>query len=115
MTDAFDKTLVISADSFFLLPDTETITYFPVSGASRQIKAVVDRPGPEALGDLSGGQRENIEILVKNNGTDGIASTDVDTGGDKVQIGIRGNRRPIMMRITEILGQDAGMMKLKVI
>lgn len=102
MSDAFDKTLEISADSFFLLPDTETITYFPASGASRQIKAIVNRL------DIG------IEILVKNNITDGIASIEVDTGGDKVQIGIRANRRPIMMRIVEILEQDAGMMKLKV-
>jgi len=115
MSDAFDKTLELSADSFFLLPGTETITYFPASGVSRQIKAVVERPGPEQLGDFSGGQRESIEILVKNNNTGGIASTEVDTGGDKVQIGARVNRRPVMMRIAEILDQDAGMMKLKVI
>ena len=106
MSNVFDETLELSADSFFLLPDTEIITYFPASGVSRQIKALVDRPGP---GDLSG-----IKILVKNNGTNGIASAQVDTGGDKVQIGIRKNRRPIMMRIVEILEQDAGMMKLKV-
>lgn len=115
MSDVFDKTLELSADSFFLLPDTETITYFPASGSSRQIKAVVDRPGPEQIGDFSGVQRDSIEILVRNSSAYGIASTEVDTGGDKVQIGIRVNRRPIMMRIVEILGQDAGMVNLKVI
>lgn len=115
MSDVFDKTLELSADSFFLLPGIETITYFPASGASREIKAVVNRTGPELPGDFSGGQRDSVEILVKNNSTDGIASTEIDTGGDKAQIGIRGNRRPILMRITEILSQDAGMMKLKVI
>jgi len=114
MSDQFDKTLELSADSFFLLPGTEYVTYFPGAGGSRRILAVINRPGPEQMDDLSGGQREVNEVLVKNNSVDGIASTEVDTGGDKMQVGIRDGTRPVMARIVEILSQDAGMMRLKV-
>lgn len=114
MPDAFDETLKLSADSFFLLPGAEYVTYFPASGASRKIQAIVDRIGAEQMDDLSGGQREVMEILVKNSSEDGIASNEVNTGGDKLQVGIRNGTRPVMARVVEILNQDAGMLKLKV-
>ncbi len=114
MPDAFDETLKLSADSFFLLPGAEFVTYFPAAGASRRIRAVVDRTGAEQMDDLSGGRREIMEILVKNSGKDGIASDEINTGGDKLQVGIRDGSRPVMARIVEILSQDAGMLKLKV-
>ena len=111
--DAFDKTLELSADAFFLLPGSEYVTYFPASGASRKIRAVVNRPGPERIAEIGGG-REVSEVLVKNSGDDGIASTEVDTGGDKIQMAARAGRVPVLMRITRVISQDAGMIKLKV-
>jgi len=102
MADIFDETLQSAADSFFLLPDTELITYIPKSGPSRRIEAIVNRPGPE-----------QNEVLVKNTATGGIASSEVDTGGDKLELGLRVNNRPVTVRITEIINQDAGMMLLK--
>jgi len=113
MSDAFDKTLELSADAFFLLPGSEYVTYFPVSGASRKIRAVINRPGPERIEEIGGG-REVSEVLVKNSGTGGIASTEVDTGGDKIKMEPRAGSVPVLMRITKILSQDAGMIKLKV-
>lgn len=113
MTDIFDETLQSSADSFFLLPDAETITYIPKSGLSRQIRAVVNRPGPEQMDDIAGGSRPHHDVLVKNNAADGIASSEVDTGGDTLELGLRVNNRPVVVRITEIINQDAGMILLK--
>ena len=65
------------------------------------------------MDDLSGGQREVVEVLVKNSSSDGIASTEVNTGGDELEVSQRDGRTPITMRIVEILSQDAGMLKLK--
>ena len=113
--DAFHKTLELAADSFFLLPGSEYVTYFPASGAARRIWAVVFRPGAEPMDGLAGGQYEVNEVLVKNNSTDGIASDQVDTGGDKLEVATRSGKKPVTVRIIEILSQDAGMMKLKVI
>jgi hypothetical protein len=115
MSDAFEQTLELTAGSFFLLPGAEYVTYFPSSGASRRIQAVVFRPGPELIDGLAGGQREAIEVLVKNSSTDGIASDQVNTGGDKIELGAREGKVPTMTSIVEILNQDAGMVKLKVI
>lgn len=115
MTDSFDETLKLAADSFFLLPGAEYVTYFPITGASRRIQAVVKRPGPEQMDGLSGGQIEVMEVLVKNSSKNGIASDEVNTGGDKLEISLRDGKIPVKTpRITEILSQDAGMIKLKV-
>ena len=113
MIDPFDETLQLSADSFFLLPNTELITYFPAGGESRQIRAVVHRPGPEPIDGFAGVSRESVELLVKNHATEGILSSQLNTGGDKVEAGMRDSRRPVKLRIVEILGQDAGMLRLK--
>ena len=111
--DAFDTTLELSADSFFLLPGSVFVTYFPASGDPRRIQAVVDYPGPERIEELGGGS-EVSEVLVKNSGSDGIASSQVDTGGDKIKMAPRDGKVPVLMRITRIISQDAGMIKLKV-
>ena len=113
MSDAFDKTLELSADAFFLLPGAEYVTYFPASGDPRRIQAVVNRPGPERIAALGGG-RQVCEVLIKNSSSDGIASDQVDTGGDKIQMAARDGKVPVLMRITRIISQDAGMIKLKV-
>jgi hypothetical protein len=85
MSDTFDKTLKAAAESFFLLPGAETVTYFPAAGASRKIKAVISRAGPENMPGVEGGGLPAFEVLVKNHATAGIASDSVDTGGDKIE------------------------------
>jgi len=113
MSDVFDKTLVAAADSFFCLPGAEYVTYFPASGASRRIKAVISRSGPENQPGVSGGSLPAFEVLVKNDSASGIASELIDTGGDKIECAKRVDERPKIMRLTEVLNHDAGMMLLK--
>jgi hypothetical protein len=112
MSDVFDDSLAAAAESFFLLPGAETVTYFPVSGASRRIKAVVTRSEAEPIAAIAGGARPVFEVLVKNDSAEGIASDLLDTGGDKIKMGKRVNNRPQQLRILEILNQDAGLMLL---
>lgn len=112
MNDAFDETLVAAADNFFLLPGAEPITYFPVSGDSKKIWAVVTRIEAEQMPALDGGSRPQFEVLVKNDESEGIASDKVNTGGDKIELGLRVDNIPKMLRICEILNQDAGMILL---
>ena len=108
-----DLALKASADSFFLLPDVETIIYLPLSGGSRSISAIVSRPGPAEIGPLAGGSRPHIELLVKNDATKGISSDEIDTGGDRVTVALRKGITAVKLRITEILHQDAAMMRLR--
>ena len=108
----FDATLKAAADTFFKLPGAERVTYLPGSGASRGIMAVISRRGPEAIANVSGGSLPAFEVLVKNHATEGIASDLLDTGADKIRCGKRVDNRPGVMRLTEIVNQDAGMMVL---
>lgn len=104
MSDVFDDTLASAAGSFFLLPGAETVTYHPAFGDSRQISAVITRSEP--------GRMPVINALVINNVTGGISSEEVDTGGDKIECAKRVGEPPKMLRITEVLNHDAGLMLL---
>ena len=112
MSDTFDKTLIASADAFFKLPGAEPVTYFPAGGVSRRIEAVISRTGAEGLPGVAGGSLPAFEVLVRNDDAEGIASEAVDTGGDKIECSKRVAARPKVMRITEVLNHDAGLMLL---
>lgn len=104
----FDETLIAAADCMFLLPGAEAVTYMPRSGDSRRINAVVTRPGPEQMAAIEGGSRPQFELLVKNTATGGIASDELDTGGDKIEVAPREGAKPVTMRLIELLDHDAG-------
>ena len=104
MSDVFDDTLASAAGSFFLLPGAETVTYYPAAGAGRQISAVITRSEP--------GRMPVINALVINNVTGGISSDEVDTGGDKIEVAKRVGEKPGLLRITEVINHDAGLMLL---
>jgi hypothetical protein len=112
MSETFDKTLIAAADSFFQLPGAELVTYFPSGGISRRIKAVISRAGPENIPGVSGGSLPAFEVLVKNDSDEGIASDQLDTGGDKIECAKRVEQRPKMLRLTEIINHDAGLILL---
>lgn len=107
--DCYERVLKQASDSFFSLPGAGYVTYYPKSGSARRIRAVIERPGEMEAG------REVVLILVKNSTTSGIASAQINTGGDKVEVSQRDNKRPIRMKIAEILNHDAAMLKLKLI
>ena len=114
MSDVFNDTLIAAADAFFQLPGAETVTYFPATGASRRIKAVISRTGPENTPGVRGGSLPAFEVLVKNHETGGVASDSIDTGGDKIECAKRVDERPKVLRITEVLNHDAGLILLAV-
>jgi hypothetical protein len=91
-----------------LLPGAETVTYFPRSGSSRQIRAVITRPGAEQMAGVAGGSAPQFEVLVKNDSASGIASDELDTGGDKVELAGRDGKKPEQVRLIELLNHDAG-------
>lgn len=106
--DVFERTLKLASGSFFCLPGSCWVTYFPESGTARRIEAVIERPGPE-------GNREVVELLVKNDSSSGISTSEIDTGGDKVEVSQRTNKRPVQLRIVEVLHHDAAMLKIKLV
>lgn len=111
--DNFERALISAADAFFLLPDSIWLDYLPSGGAVRRIRAVLDRTGAEET--ASGGQREGYEVTVKNSAAEGIASTEIDTGADKLKLSPREGRPPVTVTVTEILDHDAAMIRLKAV
>ena len=90
-----------------------TITYRPRGGGSRSIEAIIEYPGPAAISGLSGGSRPIMDIYVKNDSTTGIASAEVDTGGDKLDVPIRFGLTVKRMRITRIFAQDKAILHIQ--
>lgn len=123
-SNAVDVTMTETADNDFdtILDDTasiwlekfgETITYLPGSGGSRSILAIVNRPEASKISGLPHGSGAALIIEVANDVTTGISAAEVDRGRDKVQLPERFGDAVKTKRITNILAQDAGMIKLE--
>jgi len=91
----------------------DTVTYRPRSGGTRSIKAIIDYPGPEAIGTLAGGSRPVLDIYMENNSVRGITSAEVDTGGDKLDLPMRYGLSAKRLRIIEIAAQDKSILHLR--
>ena len=112
MANEFD-TLLTETASEFTDVFAEDVTYWPRAGGSRAIKAIVSRQTPEQLPGEARAHGMTITVTVENNATSGISSSEVDTGGDKIELARRIGETPIKRAINKILNQDAGMMELE--
>lgn len=108
----FDTALASDA-SIFLDAFGEDIVYLPIGGGSRSIRAVVTRERPAQF-TTSRAKTPKLIIHVANNSTIGISSTEIDKGGDQVTVAVRLGETAQNKRITKIIGQDAGMLKLEI-
>ena len=115
MADTFDATLQAAAPAFFQLPGAEVVTYFPRSGNSRQIKAVVTRTEAEPAPAADGLVAPVFEVLVRNDSTAGIASDELDTGGDKIEMAVKVGDRPRQLRLARLINHDAGLCLIKAV
>ncbi|UCE36665.1 MAG: hypothetical protein JSW00_14275 [Thermoplasmata archaeon] len=91
----------------------DTIVYLKRSGTTRNIKAILEYPGPEGLMGLSGGERPVIDVYVENHIIRGISPAEIDTGGDKVQVPLRIGLTVKTVRIIDIVAQDRTIMHLR--
>ena len=91
----------------------DTIVYRKRSGITRNIKAVLEYPGPEELMRLSGGNRPVIDVYVENNITRGISPAEIDTGGDKLELPLRIGLTNKKVRIIDIPDQDRTILHLR--
>jgi len=92
----------------------DTIIYRPRKGGSREIKAIVEYPGPAAIGGLEGGSRPVLDIYVKNDSIIGISSAELDTGGDKLDnVPLRYGLTNTKVRIIRIAGQDKAILHMR--
>ena len=120
-----DVTIQVSTTSVLdgLLPgqaDTELaafgepVTYYPKGGSSRDITAIVDRNPVAGINGVPHGNTAKLIVLVKNDSDDGISSSEVEIGGDKISLSVRIGKTATQKRITAIQSHDVGMMYLEV-
>lgn len=92
----------------------ETIVYYKRNGRSRDIKAIVIRSNavmlPESQNDLN---TPVFEVHVANSETAGIASDEIDLGGDELALSPRVGEPTERRSILRILEHDEGMMVLE--
>jgi len=111
--------IVTDAGSVFLNSDhfAESVTYYPhrfhtsAVRAPRTIKAVVTRnqvsvfnPDEQILTEF--------EVRVANDAATGISSTELDTGGDQIELAPRTGDTPVKKSIQYLTEHDEGMLVL---
>jgi hypothetical protein len=111
------ESIASDAVSVFLSSDefAETVVYNPHGGGSRTILAVVDREPPSIMDDLGNVVSLSFMVYVANDATAGITATEVDTGGDRLQISaMAGQVSRRGCSIIRVMDNDAGMLQLAV-
>lgn len=109
--DAVD--VFLNTDEF-----AESVTYYPrtrtaTASSSRSIAAVVFRNQMEVVSENGVSVLPVWEVHVANNSTTGIASTEIDTGGDQIGFPPRDGEDAVKKTIVMILVQDHGMLVLQ--
>lgn len=111
---SFDDLFAEKAATPLLDTFGEWITYRPLNGPGRRIRAMVERFGmdipleaPELLG-------QHIEIEVRNDAVLGILASRFDSGGDTVLVPLVSGQQPTELRISNLLdAPDAGMLRFR--
>ena len=92
----------------------ETVSYWPRGAASaRTIKAVVIR---EQIAAFVEDQQTNLpafEVHVANDSVNGISSSELNTGGDQIELPPRDGKPAERRSITQLMTQDHGMLVLE--
>ena len=103
----------LQADSSTFTADfAESIVYRPLSGIPRTIQALVTRGSPESM--QPHGVAPRFTIMVRNNHRYGIASDEIDTGGDCVDVAERYGETAETRSIASIMSHDPGMLTIEV-
>jgi len=82
---------------------------------ARTITAIVDRYPAQPMGASPFGQSRRLTITVYNDSTLGISSSEIDIGGDAIEVSERIGKTAVRKKINSIISQDDGMMELELI
>ena len=109
----FDIAAVAAVDDF-LNVFGETIIYYPIAGSSREIKAIIERKEIEDIDGFSDVNSPLAVMKVANDSTKGIASFEIDRGGDEIKYSYMLGKTAQRRRITRVLSIDYAWLKLEV-
>jgi len=112
-----DSTNEIDADLDYMAIEqldsfAEPVTYWPRGGGSRSINAIVDREPSEKLEGMPHGYSPRLVLWVANDSTIGISSSEIDTGGDLIELPMRIGQVAEKFSMVKIGSQDVGMIML---
>ena len=115
------ESIVSDAGKVILRPDdfAETVTYYPHVGyggtaTSREIKAIVIREQIQTSGADGGIVVVPVfEVHVANDSVTGISATELDTGGDKIELAMRIGGEATKRSIIYLNEHDDGMLQLQ--
>jgi len=111
-TDAI--TVFTSTDDF-----AEVVTYYPrqrfgeATPTSRTINAVVMREQIQTIGEDGDTVSPMWQVHVANDSTYGIASSELDLGGDQISFPPRDGKTAERRAITQLMIQDHGMLVIE--
>lgn len=106
------------AASVFLQTDefAELLTYRFAGGGTRSVKAIVDREPPEVYDAAGNVVQPKYMINLHNNCTTGVKASEVDTGGDRVELFKDfGDPTTQTCSVLVLMAQDMGMITLALI
>ena len=103
------------AKKVFANPDdfAESIVYYKRNGRSRKIDAVVVRDDSLQLPEASDLVTPRFTIHVANDETEGIASDELDLGGDQIGLSPRVGEPIDRRSIVRLVEHDEGMLVLE--
>ena len=110
-----DASVVFTNTSDF----AELVTYVPhqywgeAARAERSISAVVIREDMQILGEDGDSIVPVYQVHVANDSTVGIASDELDLGGDAIKLPPRDGKAAEQRTITRLVTQDTGMLVLE--
>jgi len=92
----------------------ETVLYRPNGKRPRSISAIVKRHPPEPLEGAERARSSRIEVTVKNDYLEGIASDEIDIGKDQIDLSRRVNDTVETLSLARLIRHDAAVIVFEV-
>lgn len=94
----------------------EPVTYWPREGGSRPIDAIIERDPPTIFNAAGEVVLPEFVLRVNNSSKSGIASTEIDTGGDEIEFKENvDDVKPSKFMVGQVVSQDAGVLRFTVV
>ena len=91
----------------------EPVVYYKRTGKARPIGAIVVRDSLSILPEDGDTITPAFEIFIPNDIVKGIASDELDLGGDSIAFAVRVGEKPTRRTIMKLLAHDEGMLQLE--
>lgn len=90
----------------------EPVVYYPLTGSSRAVTALVTRDELTVIAETGDVQSQSLTIRVLNDSVLGIASTEVETGGDEIAVALRLGETRVRRAIVRVEADSTGLLRV---